>query len=135
LEVLALRPLAAPATAPLRIAVFEEDGLQPVAQSCRDAVRRAAEALREAGHEVVEAAPPEPEAARRVFDTMLFNELAAFAGPELDGVEDLLSRYGRGVAAAMRGFTPELLPYLEAAREHAPLQEGAAPPFPEHPIA
>ena len=40
------------------VAVFEEDGLQPVSAACRAAVRRAAAALGDAGHDVVEARPP-----------------------------------------------------------------------------
>ena len=39
LDVLAIRPLGA-AERPARIAVFEEDGLQPVSRACRAAVRR-----------------------------------------------------------------------------------------------
>jgi Asp-tRNA(Asn)/Glu-tRNA(Gln) amidotransferase A subunit family amidase len=48
---------AAPAGRPARIAVSEEDGLEPVARACRGAVRSAATALSDAGHEVVDAAP------------------------------------------------------------------------------
>ena len=36
-----------------RVAVFEEDGLQPVSRACREAVRRAAAALADLGFEVV----------------------------------------------------------------------------------
>ena len=37
-----------------RIAVYEEDGLQPVSRACREAVRRAAAALSDLGFDVVE---------------------------------------------------------------------------------
>jgi len=47
------------------VAVFEEDGLQPVSRACRAAVRRAAAALSTAGLEVVPEAPPHAADLRR----------------------------------------------------------------------
>jgi fatty acid amide hydrolase 2 len=41
-----------------RVAVFEENGLQPVSRACREAVRRAAAALGDLGVDVVEGRPP-----------------------------------------------------------------------------
>jgi amidase len=73
----------APAARPARIAVFEEDGLQPVARGCRDAVRRAAEALAAAGHVVVDAAPPDARAIRQAFDRIVETELTALSGGEV----------------------------------------------------
>ena len=53
-----LAPLEPAVGAPTAVAVFEDDDLQPVSAACRAAVRRAAAALGEAGHDVVEARPP-----------------------------------------------------------------------------
>ena len=73
-----LAPRTLPAERPARVAVFEEDGLQPVSRDCRAAVRRAAAALGDAGYELAEAAPPNAAAVRSAFDALLTTEL--FAG-------------------------------------------------------
>jgi amidase len=73
----------AAAARPARIAVFEADGLQPVARACRDAVRRAAEALAGAGHVVVAAAPPDARAIREAFDRIVEDEFTALSGGEV----------------------------------------------------
>ena len=78
-----LGPALAPARRPARIAVFEEDGMQPVAGVIRAAVRRAGEALAAGGHEVVVAAPPDIAAIRAVFDTILATEVAALSGGDI----------------------------------------------------
>jgi Asp-tRNA(Asn)/Glu-tRNA(Gln) amidotransferase A subunit family amidase len=70
----------APEGPPPRVAWFGTDGLQPVAGAIRAAVRRAAGALAAAGHEVVEAAPPDAAAIRAAFDAVLEGEAAALTG-------------------------------------------------------
>jgi amidase len=61
------------------VAVFEDDGLGPVSANCRAAVRRAAGALVQAGHEVVEERPPRMAEARTVYDVLAAGDLAVFA--------------------------------------------------------
>ena len=77
---LALAVLATPRLAvaqhPARIAVFEEDGLQPVSRDCRAAVWRVASALEDAGYATVAAAPPNAGEVRGAFDLILGTEVA-----------------------------------------------------------
>jgi Asp-tRNA(Asn)/Glu-tRNA(Gln) amidotransferase A subunit family amidase len=80
---------------PLAIGVYEDDGMQAVARSCRAAVRRAADALTAAGHEVTEAAPPRQAEARGAYDLMLGSEIALYLPELVGGREEELSRYGR----------------------------------------
>jgi Asp-tRNA(Asn)/Glu-tRNA(Gln) amidotransferase A subunit family amidase len=122
LDLIAVRP-AWPATGErFRIAVYEDDGLQPVAAAQREAVRRAAHALAEAGHDPVDAHPPHAADARRIFDTMLMTEGAVLLAPEIGGREGELSRYGTGFARALSGATPDLGAYLAAGMELAELE-------------
>jgi aspartyl-tRNA(Asn)/glutamyl-tRNA(Gln) amidotransferase subunit A len=114
---LALAVLAPPEPAvgaPTGVAVFEEDGLQPVSAACRAAVRRAAAALADGGHDVVEARPPGQAEVRAAFDVVLVNEAAAGLLPGVRGREDELSPPIREIAAGLRGYEPALGPYLEA---------------------
>jgi amidase len=71
---------------PGRIAVFEDDGLQPVARACREAVRRAADALAGAGHHVEQAAPPDARAIREAFDRIVETEFTGLSGGEVTDV-------------------------------------------------
>jgi hypothetical protein len=48
-----------PPAAVERVAVFGDDGLQPVSRACREAVRAVAAALADAGIDVVESRPPD----------------------------------------------------------------------------
>ena len=114
LAALAGHALAPAAPGPLRVAVFEEDGLQPVAAVCRDAVRRAAAALASGGHEVVDAAPPAQAEVRRAYDTMLVTE-PAVAGVATAADPALLSRYGRMAVGGLDRFRPDLAPTSPAA--------------------
>jgi amidase len=101
---LALDVMAGPRTPALpvaRVAVFEEDGLQPVSRACREAVRRAAAALGDAGIEVVEEAPPNAAAVPAVFDTIIGFEFAVALGPVFG--DDSI----------------EVMPYIEEQREDA----------------
>lgn len=134
LEVLSDYPIAATAP-PGPIAVFEEDGLQPVAAVCRDAVRRAAAALADAGREVVDATPPHQVEARRLSDALLGCELATTAVPVLREHRELLSRYGRQVLDGVGGFTPDLALYVGAACRLSELEADVDGFFDRHPIA
>ena len=109
-----LAPLEPAVGAPTALAVFEEDGLQPVSAACREAVRVAAAALGEAGHDVVEARPPGQAAVRSAFDVALVTEAAAGLLPGVAGREDELSAPIRDIVDALRGYQPALGPYLEA---------------------
>ena len=84
-----------------RVAVFEEDGLQPVSRACRDAVRKAAAVLGDAGIEVVEGAPPNAAEVPAAFDTIIGFEFAVALGPVF-GDESI-----------------EVMPYIEEQREDA----------------
>jgi Asp-tRNA(Asn)/Glu-tRNA(Gln) amidotransferase A subunit family amidase len=109
-----LAPLEPAVGAPTGVAVFEEDGLQPVSATCRAAVRRAAEALGEAGHDVVESTPPGQAEVRAAFDVALLHETASSLPSSLAGREDELSPPVREMVRALRGFEPHLAPYIEA---------------------
>jgi Asp-tRNA(Asn)/Glu-tRNA(Gln) amidotransferase A subunit family amidase len=109
-----LAPLEPAVAAPTGVAVFEEDGLQPVSLACRAAVRRAAEALGEAGHDVVEASPPGQAEVRSAYDVVLVHEAASGMLSSLAGHEQQLSPPMRDMIEALRGFEPALAPYLEA---------------------
>jgi amidase len=91
-----------------RVAVFEEDGLQAVAGVCRDAVRRAADALSAAGYEIVEERPPNQVAIREAYDLLLFTDLAVMMVPQVADHEDELMPYMREMVEQLRGF-PVLL--------------------------
>jgi amidase len=73
LDVLAPRTL--PAVHPERIAVYEDDGLQPVSHDCREAVRRAAAALRAAGYQLADESPPNAAEVRAAYDVVVGTEL------------------------------------------------------------
>jgi amidase len=120
---------------PLAVAVYEDDGMQAVAKSCRAAVRRAAEALTAGEHEVVEAAPPGLAEARGAYDLMIGSELAVYMPALAQGREDELSRYGRGLVDEIGGFTPTLQLFLDAARALPELAARADEWFERHPIA
>jgi Asp-tRNA(Asn)/Glu-tRNA(Gln) amidotransferase A subunit family amidase len=77
------------------VAVYEDDFLQPVARDCRRAVRVAADALADAGHEVVDERPPRQEEFRDAFDTIVRAEFAGGLADVAAGREPELSDYGR----------------------------------------
>jgi Asp-tRNA(Asn)/Glu-tRNA(Gln) amidotransferase A subunit family amidase len=114
LAIAVLAPLEPAVAAPTGVAVFEEDGLQPVSAACRAAVRRAADALADAGHDVVEARPPGQAEVRSAFDTVLVHEAASGMFDGVDGREEELSPPIREMVEALRGFEPAMAPYLEA---------------------
>ena len=112
LEVLGGVPLAAGAVR--SAAVFEEDGLQPVAASCRGAVRRAAAALAEAGYAVEESRPPDLLEIRGCLDLLLGTELRLFGLPLIAGREDELSDYGRRSIGRLDQLQPDIEAYAGA---------------------
>jgi Asp-tRNA(Asn)/Glu-tRNA(Gln) amidotransferase A subunit family amidase len=132
LDVLAVRPLGT-ARRPARIAVFEEDGLQPVSRDCRAAVRRAAEAL--AGHEIVEAAPPNAGEVRGAMDLILGTELASAMPAVVGDRISELSPYLQEMFAESSGFEPAFPPYLDASARLARCELEADAWFAEHPVA
>ena len=109
-----LAPLEPALAAPTGIAVFEDDGLQPVAAACRAAVRSAAAALADAGHDVVESSPPGQAAVRAAFDTVLVHEAATGMPAALAGHEDELrrppARCSRRCAASSPRWRPTSTP-------------------------
>jgi Asp-tRNA(Asn)/Glu-tRNA(Gln) amidotransferase A subunit family amidase len=133
LGVLAPRTLAA--ERPARVAVYEEDGLQPVARECREAVRRAAAALAAAGRETVEAAPPNAGAVRGAFDLMLGTELMAalpgFVGDRSGELSDYLQEQYRDA----RGLRPDWGAYFAASGRLGSFEDDAARWFEDHPVA
>ena len=129
-----VEPMAARA-GPLAVGVYDDDGMQAVASSCRQAVRRAADALATAGHELAEAAPPRQAEARDAFDLMLGSEIALFMPDLVGGREEELSRYGREMVEQLRGFSPGLRPYAEAGRTLNEIGAEASEWFDQHPVA
>ena len=100
-----LAPDAPPPRAVERVAVFEEDGLQPVSAACREAVRTAAAAF-----DAYEARPPSQAEARRLFDAIAGEEiggLPAFVGDrdaELASVQPRRGRVRAHVRAVARAL-------------------------------
>jgi Asp-tRNA(Asn)/Glu-tRNA(Gln) amidotransferase A subunit family amidase len=132
LDVLAT-PQLAPAQRPARIAVFEEDGLQPISRDCRAAVRRAAQALN--GYAIVEAAPPNPGEVRGAFDLILGTEMASALPAVVGDLVDELSPYVQAMIAASSRFVPAFAPYLDASARLARYEVEADEWFAEHPVA
>ncbi len=98
LDVLAARTL--PAERPARIAVYEDDGLQPVSDDCREAVRRAAAVLRDAGYAIADEAPPNAAEVRAAYDIVVETELLSALRPFVAGREDERSPYLQETIAA-----------------------------------
>lgn len=130
-----LAPDAAPARPVARVAVFEEDGLQPVSRACREAVRRAAAALADAGHPVVEERPPHQAQARRILDTVLTEEMTAVLPGFVGDRADELSPYAAGMFAATRGNEPSIERYLDAFDRLTPIEREASAWFARHTVA
>jgi Asp-tRNA(Asn)/Glu-tRNA(Gln) amidotransferase A subunit family amidase len=131
-DVLAMRPLGA-AERPARIAVFEEDGLQPVSRACRAAVRRAAEVL--AGYELVEAAPPNPGEVRAALDIIIGTEMASTMPAVVGDRFSELSPYLQEMFSEGSGSGPGFPAYLDASARLARYEGEADAWFREHPVA
>ncbi len=135
LRAIAVRPYFGPTAERFPIAVYEDDGLQPVAASLRAAVRRAADALADAGHDPADAAPPHAGDVRRIFDIMLLTEGAVAFAPQWAGRGHEMSRYGAGFASALAGYEPDLGAYLAAGMELAGIEAAVDAFFERYPIA
>ncbi|MGH2948272.1 MAG: amidase, partial [Solirubrobacteraceae bacterium] len=130
-----LAPAARSADPPGRVAVFEEDGLQPVSRTCREAVRRAAAALEDAGHAIVDERPPGQAEARAAFDAIFNDELAVALPAFVAGREAALSPYAAEAMEAMRGHEPSFERYVDAFHRIAVLEHAAAEWMARHPVA
>ena len=115
--------------------MFEEDGLQPVSQDCRAAVRQVAAALAEAGHLTVEARPPNPAEVRGAFDIVLATESAAALPAVVGDRIDELSPYLQEMFATARHFQPSWAAYFDASARLARCEAEADAWFAEHPVA
>jgi Asp-tRNA(Asn)/Glu-tRNA(Gln) amidotransferase A subunit family amidase len=124
-----------PVDRPAGVAVFEEDGLQPVSRDCRAAVRAAATALGDAGYELAEAAPPNAAEVRSAFDALLAAELVGALAALVADREQEVSPYIREMLAAARGFEPDWAAYFAASGQLARLEVEADRWFEEHPVA
>jgi Asp-tRNA(Asn)/Glu-tRNA(Gln) amidotransferase A subunit family amidase len=125
----------AAAEIPVRVAAFEDDGMQPVSEACRVALRRAAGALRDGGLEVVEARPPRPAELRAAFDTALGMEMiATLPGVVGDRLDELMP-YTREMAEAMAGATPDFTAHLRAFETIASVEADALAWFEQFPVA
>jgi Asp-tRNA(Asn)/Glu-tRNA(Gln) amidotransferase A subunit family amidase len=109
-----------------RVAVFEEDGLQPVSRACRDAVRVAAEGLDQAGIEVVESPPPGAADLRAAFDTILGQELSRTLVPLVEGREEDVMPYVAEMAEAGRRLELSFDEYLDAWQRIAEIDAAAS---------
>jgi len=134
LEAMTGRALAPVVPGARRVAVFEDDGLQPVARACRQAVHRAASVLAGAGHEIVESSPPGLGDVRRAYDTMLATEASQLLPSLVGDRVDELSSYGRKFYDALARFPADLGDYLDASNRLAVLQDEADAWLERHPI-
>jgi Asp-tRNA(Asn)/Glu-tRNA(Gln) amidotransferase A subunit family amidase len=133
LAVLAERRL--PPVAVERVAVFEDNGLQPVSRACRQAVRVAAAALADAGIDVAEGRPRHAGDLRTVFDTILNHELVGALGPLLEGREAEVMPYIAEIVEAGRGFQPSFDAYVAAWQRLAEIEAAASDWFALNPVA
>jgi Asp-tRNA(Asn)/Glu-tRNA(Gln) amidotransferase A subunit family amidase len=125
LEAMSGKPVAPP-EAPSTVAVFEEDGLNPVSEPCRAAVRAAAEALAGAGVPVEEAAPPNQREAREAYEVLLVADIAGLLGPLLaDRREQLGDRVG-GIVDSGASAQVSLDAYLNAQVRRLELEDAVA---------
>jgi aspartyl-tRNA(Asn)/glutamyl-tRNA(Gln) amidotransferase subunit A len=118
-----------------RVAVFEDDGLQPVSRACRAAVRDAAAAVTAAGIEVADDRPPGAEELRLAFDTILNHELSVALRPLLDERAEEVMPYIADQAESARTFEPSFETYLGAWRRVVEIDAAAADWFARNPVA
>jgi Asp-tRNA(Asn)/Glu-tRNA(Gln) amidotransferase A subunit family amidase len=133
LDVLAARRPAAAGVD--RVAVFEEDGLQPVSRTGREAVRRAAAALTALGVDVVDERPPQPAELRAAFDVILGHEIVPAIARAAAGREAEVTPYIAEMVEAAPGFTPSLDAYLGAFARIAGIEAEASRWFERNPVA
>ena len=118
-----------------QVAVFEEDGLQPVSLVCREAVRRAAAALAATGMELVDDRLPRAADLRAAFDTILNHEIATAFGPLVTGREGDLTPYVAEAVEASRGFEMSFEAYVEAFQKVAEIDAAATAWFERNSVA
>jgi aspartyl-tRNA(Asn)/glutamyl-tRNA(Gln) amidotransferase subunit A len=118
-----------------RIAVFEEDGLQPVSRVCREAVRRTAAALADSGIEIADERPPRAADLRAAFDTILNHEIATTFGPLIAGHEADLTPYIAEMVPAVLGFEQSFAAYVAAFQEIAEIDAAATAFFERNAVA
>jgi Asp-tRNA(Asn)/Glu-tRNA(Gln) amidotransferase A subunit family amidase len=123
-----------PAAPVSRVAAFEEDGLQPVSDACRMAVRKTVATLTETGVEVVDEQPPGAADLRAAFDTILNQELLIALGPRLEAREVDVMPYIAELAEAARAFVPSFTAYLAAWQRVAEIDLTAAAWFARNPV-
>jgi amidase len=75
----------------VNVAVFTDDGIAPVSDVCRDAARRAGEALAGAGHTVTEQRPPLQAELRELFEQVALAETASMLIPVIGDRESELT--------------------------------------------
>ncbi|MDX6541418.1 MAG: amidase [Gaiellales bacterium] len=118
-----------------RVAVFEEDGLQPVSRACREAVWLAAAAIADSGIAFVDRHVPRAGELRAAFDTIIGHEAATAFMPFVAGREHELMSYNAEMAAAMRGFEPSFAAYVAAFERVAEIDAAATAWFEHTPVA
>ncbi len=130
----ALAPRALPADPVGHVAVYEDDGLQPVSNHCREAVHRAAAALREAGCDLDDDSPPNAADVRAAYDVILETETVPQVRSLVEGREHELSPYLQEMISASRGFRPSWGDYFDAFARLARFEVDAADWFEQHPV-
>jgi len=120
----------------LRVASFEEDGITPVSDECREAVRAAARALVDAGHEVVEERPPNQAEVRECFLTVALSEIGSVVWPILQPHADQLSPQLRYMLETkVEGEQLDLASYVGGLTQRVDLERAVAAWLEENPIA
>ena len=119
----------------VRLAVFEEDGLQPVSRACREAVRRAAGVLADSGMEIVESRPPRAGDLRAAFDTILRHEVAVAIGSVVVDSDVELMPYVSELVESTHSFRASAEAYVAAFQRVAEIEGAAAAWFASHAVA
>jgi Asp-tRNA(Asn)/Glu-tRNA(Gln) amidotransferase A subunit family amidase len=117
------------------VVAFEDDGLVPVEESCRRAVRMAAGALREDGHEVAEERAPVQAEVREAFLAVALAETAALLMPLIGDRMGELSPQITRLLDRLPEADLTLANYLGRMIEIAALQEVVNEWLERHPIA
>ncbi len=118
-----------------RVAIFAEDGLQPVSRVCRDAVQRAAAALAGTGVEIVEDRLPRTADLRAAYDTILNHDVAAAFGLVTAGREADLMPYVAEMVESSRDFQASFEAYVGAFQRVAEIDAAATAWFEHNPVA
>jgi Asp-tRNA(Asn)/Glu-tRNA(Gln) amidotransferase A subunit family amidase len=119
----------------LQMAFFTDDGLVPVDEDCRRAVRLAAEALSERGHSVLEERPPLQAEVRAAFEAVALAETAAMLVPFIGDRSDELSPQIARLLERTGETDLSLAHYLGRMVEITELQHAVYEWLERHPIA